>query len=179
MAQYKFGTYRRIMLSFERQPFPGPCHVDQDVAHSRAWRALGHLTTLDRVLPALHRRNHLPLPPDLASVQCYHGHQGVLSNVSRPVSHFAYPCERNQALRRAPASHSSTSSLLFNPLMYWVSVPGRSATYAGRPLQSAVFEGHGESFSCPQYVAVRHLMHPEGIALGTPTHRKPRIRTPS
>src|SRR4051794_22218220 len=46
MAQYKFGTYRRIMLSFERQPFPGPCHVDQDVAHSRAWRALGHLTTL-------------------------------------------------------------------------------------------------------------------------------------
>ena len=65
MAQHKFGTCRRIMLSFERQPFPAPCHVDQDVAHSRTWRALGHLTTFDRVLSALHRRNHLPLPPDL------------------------------------------------------------------------------------------------------------------
>jgi hypothetical protein len=64
MAQLKFGTCRRIVLSFERQPFPAPCHVDQDVAHSRAWRALGHLTTFDRVLSALHRRNHLPLPPD-------------------------------------------------------------------------------------------------------------------
>jgi len=63
MAQHKFGTCRRIMLSFERQPFPAPCHVDQDVAHSRTWRALGHLTTFDRVLSALHRRNHLPVPP--------------------------------------------------------------------------------------------------------------------
>jgi hypothetical protein len=35
MAQHKFGTRRRAMLSFERQPFPAPCHVDQDVAHSR------------------------------------------------------------------------------------------------------------------------------------------------
>jgi hypothetical protein len=52
------------MLSFERQPFPTPCHVDQDVAHSRAWRALGHLATFDRVLSVFHRRNHLPLPPD-------------------------------------------------------------------------------------------------------------------
>ena len=54
------------MLSFERQPFPAPCHVDQDVAHSQAWRALGHLTTFDRVLSALHRRNHLP-PPNLCT----------------------------------------------------------------------------------------------------------------
>jgi len=51
------------MLSFERQPFPGTCHVDQDVAHSQAWRALGHLSTFDRVFSALHRRNHLSLPP--------------------------------------------------------------------------------------------------------------------
>src|SRR4051812_1316980 len=65
MAQHKFGTCRRAMLSFERQPFPAPCHVDQDVAHSRAWRALGHLTTFDRVLPVLHRRNHLPYPRTL------------------------------------------------------------------------------------------------------------------
>jgi hypothetical protein len=63
MAQPKFGTRRRAMLSFERQPFPAPCHVDQDVAHSRAWCALGHLTTFDRVLSALYRRNHLPTPP--------------------------------------------------------------------------------------------------------------------
>ena len=63
MAQRKFGTRRRAMLSFERQPFPAPCHVDQDVAHSRAWCALGHLTTFDRVLSALYRRNHLPTPP--------------------------------------------------------------------------------------------------------------------
>ena len=63
MAQHKFGTRRRAMLSFERQPFPAPCHVDQDVAHSRAWCALRHLTTFDRVLSALHRRNHLPVPP--------------------------------------------------------------------------------------------------------------------
>jgi hypothetical protein len=63
MAQHKFGTRRRAMLSFERQPFPAPSHVDQDVAHSQAWRALGHLTTFDRVLSAFHRRNHLPLPP--------------------------------------------------------------------------------------------------------------------
>ena len=65
MAQHKFGTRRRAMLSFERQPFPAPCHVDQDVAHSRAWCALRHLTTFNRVLSALHRRNHLPVPPDL------------------------------------------------------------------------------------------------------------------
>ena len=82
MAQHKFGARRRIVLSFERQPFPAPCHVDQDVAHPRAWRALGHLTTFDRVLSALRRRNHLPLPP--ASVQCCHRHQGVVSIVSRP-----------------------------------------------------------------------------------------------
>jgi hypothetical protein len=62
MAQHKFGTRRRAMLSFERQPFPAPSHVDQDVAHSQAWRALGHLTTFDRVLSAFHRRNHLPVP---------------------------------------------------------------------------------------------------------------------
>lgn len=65
MAQHKFGTRRRAMLSFERQPFPAPCHVDQDVAHSRAWCALRHLTTFDRVLSALHRRNHLPFPRTL------------------------------------------------------------------------------------------------------------------
>jgi hypothetical protein len=64
MAQHKFGTRRRAMLSFERQPFPAPCHVNQDVAHSRAWCALRHLTTFDRVLSALHRRNHLPIPPE-------------------------------------------------------------------------------------------------------------------
>src|SRR3954469_15662849 len=63
MAQHEFGTRRRAMLSFERQPFPAPCHVDQDVAHSRAWCALRHLTTFDRVLSALHRRYHLPVPP--------------------------------------------------------------------------------------------------------------------
>ena len=62
----QFGTRRRAMLRFERQPFPAPCHVDQDVAHSRAWCALGHLTTFDRVFSALHRRNHLPVPPGLA-----------------------------------------------------------------------------------------------------------------
>ena len=39
MAQRKFGTRRRAMLSFERQPFPAPCHVDQDVAHSGLVRA--------------------------------------------------------------------------------------------------------------------------------------------
>ena len=44
MAQHKFGTRRPAMLSFERQPFPAPCHVDQDVAHSRVWCALRHLT---------------------------------------------------------------------------------------------------------------------------------------
>ena len=84
MAQHKFGTRRRAMLSFARQPFPAPCHVDQDVAHSRAWRALGHLTTFDRVLSAFHRRNHLPVPPDLCSWQCCHGQQGVVIIVSRP-----------------------------------------------------------------------------------------------
>jgi hypothetical protein len=81
MAQHKFGTCRRIVLSFERQPFPAPCHVDQDVAHPRAWRALGHLTTFDRVLSALHRRNHLPYPyirPMLPQAS------GVVSMVSRP-----------------------------------------------------------------------------------------------
>ncbi|MGZ5096418.1 MAG: hypothetical protein ACXWCH_35355 [Burkholderiales bacterium] len=66
MPQHKFGSRRRAMLSFQRQPFPGTCHVDQDVAHSQAWRALGHFTTFDRMLSALHRRNHLSLPPDLA-----------------------------------------------------------------------------------------------------------------
>jgi len=34
MAQDMFGSRRRVMLSFERQPFPGACHVDQDVPHS-------------------------------------------------------------------------------------------------------------------------------------------------
>ena len=83
MAQNKFGSCRRAMLSFERQPFPGTCHVDQDVAHSQAWRALGHLTTVGRVLSALHRRNHLTLPRTFAPGQCCHGQQGVVSIVSR------------------------------------------------------------------------------------------------
>ena len=55
MAQHLFGRRRRVMLSFERQPLPGACHVDQDVPHSQGRRALGHLTTFDRVLSALHR----------------------------------------------------------------------------------------------------------------------------
>ena len=55
MAQHLFGSRRRVMLSFERQPLPGACHVDQDVPHSQGRRALGHLTTFDRVLSALHR----------------------------------------------------------------------------------------------------------------------------
>jgi hypothetical protein len=84
MAQHKLGTRRRAMLSFERQPFPAPCHVDQDVAHSQAWRALGHLTTFDRVLSALHRRNHLPVPRIFAPSQYCHGQQIVVSIVSRP-----------------------------------------------------------------------------------------------
>src|SRR4051812_34930356 len=54
MAQHLFGSRRRVMLSFERQPLPGACHVDQDVPHSQGRRALGHLTTFDRVLSALH-----------------------------------------------------------------------------------------------------------------------------
>jgi hypothetical protein len=66
MAQDMFESRRRVMLSFERQPFPGACHVDQDVPHSQVWRALGHLTTFDRVFSALHCRNHLPVPPALA-----------------------------------------------------------------------------------------------------------------
>ena len=84
MAQHKFGTRRRAMLSFERQPFPAPCHVDQDVAHSRAWRALRHLTTFDRVLSALHRRNHLPVPPDLCT-------QPMLPRGSRCGQHLSRP----------------------------------------------------------------------------------------
>jgi hypothetical protein len=88
MVQRKFGTRRRAMLSFERQPFPAPCHVDQDIAHSQAWRALGHLTTFNRVLSALHRRNHLPLPRTFSPGQCCHGQQGVVSIVSRPLVHF-------------------------------------------------------------------------------------------
>jgi hypothetical protein len=84
MAQHKFGTRRRAMLSFERQPFPASCHVDQDVAHSQAWRALGHLTTFDRVLSALHRRNHLPIPRTFAASPYCHGQQSVVSIVSRP-----------------------------------------------------------------------------------------------
>jgi|EndMetStandDraft_8_1072994.scaffolds.fasta_scaffold253893_2 hypothetical protein len=84
MAQHKFGTRRRAMLSFERQPFPASCHVDQDVAHSQAWRALGHLTTFDRVLSALHRRNHLPIPRTFAPSPYCHGQQSVVSIVSRP-----------------------------------------------------------------------------------------------
>ena len=84
MAQHKFWTRRRAMLSFERQPFPAPCHVDQDVAHSQAWRALGHLTTFDRVLSALQRRNHLTVPRIFAPSQYCHGQQNVVSIVSRP-----------------------------------------------------------------------------------------------
>ena len=84
MAQHKLGTRRRAMLSFERQPFPASCHVDQDVAHSQAWRALGHLTTFDRVLSALHRRNHLPIPRTFAASPYCHGQQSVVSIVSRP-----------------------------------------------------------------------------------------------
>ena len=84
MAQHKFGTCRRAMLSFERQPFPTPCHVDQDVAHSRAWRALRHLTTFDRVLSALHRRNHLPVPPGPCT-------QPMLPRGSRCGQHLSRP----------------------------------------------------------------------------------------
>ena len=84
MAQHKFGTCRRAMLSFERQPFPAPCHVDQDVAHSRAWRALRHLTTFDRVLSALHRRNHLPVPPGPCT-------QPMLPRGSRCGQHLSRP----------------------------------------------------------------------------------------
>ena len=72
------------MLSFERQPFPAPCHVDQDVAHSRAWRALRHLTTFDRVLSALHRRNHLPVPPGPCT-------QPMLPRGSRCGQHLSRP----------------------------------------------------------------------------------------
>ena len=61
MAQNKFGCWR-AMLSFQRQPFPGTSHVDQDVAHSQAWRALGHLTTFDRVLSALHPKSFARTP---------------------------------------------------------------------------------------------------------------------
>ena len=81
MAQPKFGTRRRAMLSFERQPFPAPCHVDQDIAHSRAGCALGHLTTFDRVLSALRHRNHLPLhrplhhPANAATAPLYGQHR--------------------------------------------------------------------------------------------------------
>ena len=63
MAQHNFRTCRRI-CSVRAPAFPSPCHVDQDVAY-RAWRALGHLTTFDRVLSPLRRRNHLPVPPPL------------------------------------------------------------------------------------------------------------------
>ena len=84
MAQHKFGTRRRAMLSFERQPFPAPCHVDQNVAHSRAWCALRHLTTFDRVLSALHRRNHLPVPPGPCT-------QPMLPRGSRCGQHLSRP----------------------------------------------------------------------------------------
>ena len=84
MAQHKFGTRRRAMLRFERQPFPAPCHVDQDVAHSRAWCALRHLTTFDRVLSALHRRNHLPVPPGPCT-------QPLLPQGSRCGQHLSRP----------------------------------------------------------------------------------------
>jgi hypothetical protein len=89
MAQPKFGTRRRAMLSFERQPFPAPCHVDQDIAHSRAGCALGHLTTFDRVLSALHHRNHLPLhrplhhPANAATAPLYGQHRFAASVHSR------------------------------------------------------------------------------------------------
>ena len=88
MAQHKFGTRRRAMLSFERQPFPASCHVDQDVAHSQAWRALGHLTTFDRVLSALHRRNHLPVPRTFAPSQYCHGQQKFGQHRFAPGVHF-------------------------------------------------------------------------------------------
>jgi hypothetical protein len=84
MAQHKFGTRRRAMLSFQRQPFPAPCHVDQDVAHSGAWCALRHLATFDRVLSALHPRNHLSAPP----VPCT---QPMLPRGSRCGQHLLRP----------------------------------------------------------------------------------------
>jgi hypothetical protein len=63
------------------------------------------------------------------------------------VGHFAYPCERSQAIRRVPSSHSSTSALLFNPLMYWVSVPW---TFGHDPpvvlCNPQHFEGHARRF---------------------------------
>src|SRR4051812_6003048 len=101
MVQRKFGTRRRAMLSFERQPFPAPCHVDQDVAHSQAWRALGHLTTFNRVLSALHRRNHLPLPPDLFTQPMLPWATRCSQHRWRPLVHFGTnsdPCATPCAL---------------------------------------------------------------------------------
>ena len=104
MAPNKFGSRRRAMLSFERQPFPRTCHVDQDVAHSQAWRALGHLTTVGRVLSALHRRNHLTLPRTFAPGQCCHGQQGVVSIVSRRYFFGPHSDLCATALRTLPVS---------------------------------------------------------------------------
>ena len=113
MAQHKFGTRRRAMLSFERQPFPAPCHVDQDVAHSRAWCALRHLTTFDRVLSALHRRNHLPVPPDLCTQPMLpRGSRcgQLLSRpeyTSRPIMTFAPHIANDLAIEASPRSLAS------------------------------------------------------------------------
>src|SRR4030088_3811167 len=67
------------------------------------------------------------------------------------VGHFAYPCERSQAIRRVPSSHSSTSALLFNPLMYWVSVPGHSATIrqSSSAIRSILKVTRGDFFMSP------------------------------
>ena len=40
----------RAMLGFDCQPLPGPCHVEQDVAHSQARGVLGHLTAFGGTL---------------------------------------------------------------------------------------------------------------------------------
>ncbi len=123
MAQPKFGTRRRAMLSFERQPFPAPCHVDQDIAHSRAGCALGHLTTFDRVLSALHHRNHLPLhrplhrPANAATAPLYGQHRFAPGVHSRANSGLcATPSsilDSGQAFR-APVVARINSSLCVN-----------------------------------------------------------------
>jgi hypothetical protein len=62
-------------------PSPGPCR-----SRCRALASLARVrtTTFDRVLSALHRRNHLPVPRTFAPSQYCHGQQRVVSIVSRP-----------------------------------------------------------------------------------------------
>jgi hypothetical protein len=91
--------------------------------------------------------------------------------VDSDLAHFAYPCERSQATRRVPASHSSTSALLFNPLMYWVSVPGHSATIcqSSSAIRSILKVTQGDFFYA-LYVTVWHLLPcPTLIDGGTPS----------